>query len=362
MNLQSVKSANRSSVLYLLNEYKLLSRKEIAQKLSLTPAAVTKICQSLIEDGYIKESDSIQDTGKSGRREILLELLLSDKYIFGINAQMDKITYSISSLDGVLIKSYDTDFNVDLDIVIKNGKDFLQKSNFDQSLLIGMGVCVIGSINDNYSVWNNENIEKVFSDAFSLDVIIENNIKAFAQSELIYGDLKNKESLLFFKWGAGIGSCIVANGKIFSGSDSGIAEIGHYIVDTSGKKCRCGRFGCLETVASTDAIIEEIGKDLSIIDIVTSQNNDIINMLDHKIDLVALVLTNTATILNTNKVIIFGEMFKNQVIVEKLQKQCKRYNANMKFDTISLSKLNNISDYIGTVAICAKYFYFEGEV
>lgn len=356
MNLKSVKSANRSSILYLLNENTALSRKEISQKLGLTPAGVTKICQSLIDEGLIVESNSL-DTGKSGRREILLKLSLDNKFVFGINAQRDKITYSITSLDGKLVKRLDIPFIESVDDVIKQGKAFL-----DNQSVIGMGICVIGSVDDDYGIWHNKNLAEKFSSAFGIEAVVENNVKAFAQGELIYGNLNNKDSVLFFKWGAGIGSSIVANGKVFSGNDSGIAEIGHYIVDSGGKKCRCGRFGCLETVASTDAILEEINDNLTLLDVVNSKNNDIITLLDHKIDLVALVLTNTATILNTNNVVLFGEMFKNHIIVEKMQKQCLRYNQNMPKGTIVLSKLNDISDYIGTTAICAKHFYFEREV
>lgn len=358
MNLKSVKTANRSSILYLLNEYKELSRKDISNKLNLTPAAVTKICQSLIDEGAIAETDTIQDTGKSGRREILLKLSLEDKLVFGVNAQRDKITYSLSTLDGCLVKKYDTDFVSNVNEVIKQGKAFLK----DTKNIIGMGVCVIGSVDDDYGVWQNEDLNEKFSLAFNLPVVIENNVKAFAQSELIYGNLQNKDSVLFFKWGAGIGSSIVANGQVFSGNDSGVAEIGHYIVNPAGKKCRCGRFGCLETVASIDAILEEIDDNLTLLDVVNSKNNDIITLLEHKINMVALVLTNTATILNTNNVVFFGEMFKNQIIVEKLKKQIIRYNQNMPEGTIVLSKLNDISDYIGTTAICAKNFYFEREV
>ncbi|MDE7372456.1 MAG: MarR family transcriptional regulator, partial [Clostridia bacterium] len=77
LNLQSVKSKNRSMVLYQLNQYGMLSRKDIAAKLSLTPAAVTKICSELIAEGYVVEVG--EQGGGVGRKEILLKLKLDDK-------------------------------------------------------------------------------------------------------------------------------------------------------------------------------------------------------------------------------------------------------------------------------------------
>lgn len=48
----------------------------------------------------------------------------------------------------------------------------------------------------------------------------------------------------------GIGSSFVINGEIFRGNLYGSGQIGHTIVDPHGKRCNCGRQGCLETVAS----------------------------------------------------------------------------------------------------------------
>lgn len=362
MNNQAIKNANRSSVLYLLNNHKALSRKEIAQKLNLTPAAVTKITQSLIDDNLIIEGESV-DAGKSGRREILLKLNTEDKFVFGINAERDNITFSYSSIDNNLKAIKRISFVDSFDEVIEQGKTFLLENSIDISSVFGVGICVIGSLEDeDYSVWKDKDIKQKAEVAFSAPVVVENNVKAFALGEMLYGDLSSTDSVLFLKWGPGIGSSIIANGKVFSGNDNGVAEIGHYIVDVGGEKCRCGRFGCLETVASTDAINREIKKELSIDELVDSKDENIINLLDHKIDLVALALANTATILDADNIILFGKMFKNKSIAEKLQKQCIRYNHNITFDNIRVSSLNDVSDYAGTTAIAAKHFYFEREV
>lgn len=352
LNLQSVKTENRSLILYLLNTFGALSRKEIASKLSLTPAGVTKICAELIAEGLIKEQDAVLEEGKSGRREIPLSLCLDNKYIFGISADRETITYSISDLTSKLHKKQTAKFTSNLSTVVESAKSFLY--NLDKEYnIIAVGVCVVGSVDDSdYGVWNSFELKQLLENEFKLPVAIENNVKAFAQAELIYGNLKNENSILFFKWGAGIGSSIVAGGKVYSGNDNGVAEIGHYIVDIGGKKCRCGRFGCLETVASVDAINEEI----------KSSKLDKSIIIDHKIDIVALALTNTATILNVQNIAFFGNMFDDETIAKKLIKQCIRYNKNLTEDMINTSSLNSKSDFIGTTAICAKHFFFEREV
>ncbi|MCC8072909.1 MAG: ROK family transcriptional regulator [Clostridiales bacterium] len=363
LNLKSLKSENRSLILYLLNDYGTLSRKEIASKLSLTPAAVTKICNDLIEKGFIEELGEADSHGKSGRREVMLGLCLDDKFVLGINTERNQITYSLSNLRGKLITAEKRKLSDDVNDVIMQAKSFLNSLNIDKNKIIGAGICIIGTLNENdFAVWNDSNLREKFELELNLPVVIENNVSAFAQSELIYGTARNSKSILFLKWGPGIGSSIVSQGKVQSGNDSGIAEIGHYIVNVAGKKCRCGRFGCLETEVSSEVIIKEVGGGLSLEEIVNSTEKDIVYILEHKIDLVALALSNTATILNAQSIVLFGSLFDNKRIVEKLIRRCKRYNNNFGSDMIKASTLNDKREYIGATAICAKEYFFENQV
>ncbi|MRS14651.1 ROK family protein [Enterobacteriaceae bacterium RIT691] len=52
----------------------------------------------------------------------------------------------------------------------------------------------------------------------------------------------------------GIGSSFVINDQVYRGSLYGSGQIGHTIIDPDGMACDCGRYGCLETVASLSAL------------------------------------------------------------------------------------------------------------
>ena len=362
LNLQSVKNENRSLILYTLSKDGALSRKELAAKLGLTPAAVTKICAALIERGYIRECGEADASGKTGRREILLSLCLDDKYCFGINAEKDGVTLSVSTLSGRLITKKRLPFISDVDRIIELSKDFLDENCQYRSKIAGAGVCIIGSLSeDDFGIWKDRHLQKKLESAFAMPVVIKNNVKAFAESEMLFGNTKSTGSMLFFKWGPGVGSAIIANGRVFSGNDSSAAEIGHYIVNPAGRRCRCGRYGCLETEVSEAAILSEIGTKETLDETLKNCDNNIINILDHKIDMVALALANTATILNTDNIVLFGTMFNNEFVAAKLKRQCTRYNSKLSDDMIEVSALNGDVDYIGAAAVCAKKFFFESE-
>ena len=360
INIKSIKSNNESALLYLLNSEEALSRKEIAARLELTPAAVTKISKRLIDEGCIKEIGEAEiSEAKAGRREILLTLNAEDKLILGINAEVQAITLSISDISGRLLKRKALPFSDDANEVITEAKKFLNGFKRKDEI-IGIGVCVIGSPErDDFGVWKDGALAEKFEAALNLPCAVENNVKAFALSELIYGNSQNEESVLFLKWGYGIGSAIVADGRVFSGGDSSVTEIGHYIVDPGGRRCRCGRYGCLETVASADEIIKETGENLSVEELAATGDERIIHIIDEKIDMLALALTNTATILNAQNIVFYGAMFYNKDIAKKLSKQCLRYNGNLKSSMLRISALNEKSDYIGTTAAAAQKFFFE---
>lgn len=52
----------------------------------------------------------------------------------------------------------------------------------------------------------------------------------------------------------GIGSSFVINDQVWRGSLYGSGQIGHTIINPDGVACDCGRYGCLETVASLSAL------------------------------------------------------------------------------------------------------------
>ena len=46
-------------------------------------------------------------------------------------------------------------------------------------------------------------------------VILENNVKAFAEAEMLYGVGKYGNNIVFIKWGPGVGSAIVVDNKLY---------------------------------------------------------------------------------------------------------------------------------------------------
>lgn len=90
----------------------------------------------------------------------------------------------------------------------------------------------------------------------ALPVNIENDANAAAYGEYIAtGGMSS--SFILMTLGTGVGGGIIINGEIYRGFNSAGAEIGHSTIILDGKKCTCGKRGCLEAYASATALIEQ---------------------------------------------------------------------------------------------------------
>ncbi len=87
-------------------------------------------------------------------------------------------------------------------------------------------------------------------------VVLSNDANAAAYGEYVYGGAKGMKHFIMFTLGTGVGSGIVVDGKLVHGSTGGAGELGHNILIPHGRKCSCGREGCLETYTSARGIVQ----------------------------------------------------------------------------------------------------------
>ena len=58
------------------------------------------------------------------------------------------------------------------------------------------------------------------------------------------------DNLIYVTLGTGVGGGLILNGKLYSGTSGSAGEIGHMLVEPQGRRCNCGRIGCLEAMTA----------------------------------------------------------------------------------------------------------------
>lgn len=357
-NLRLLKSENKKLILNLLCRQETRSRKELAKYTGLTQAAVSKLTAELIYEDKIRVSGSVEEPTHVGRKEISLTLCLDQYRFFGVYAEINGVTFSVGGLDGSALCVGHIDMTDDIPALVAEAEDFLRNNGISPDTLQYIGVCVTGSVKEEgFGCWDAMQVRQAFYETFGLPTAVENNVKAFVLAESYYGKVNAEDRTIFFKWGPGVGSALFEGGSVMSGDAGNVAEIGHYIVDPGGVKCRCGRYGCLETVCACDVILREAGmRDLDAL--LRSEDECVKLLLDEKINTVAVALTNTSTIFSTRRIVFFGTMFKEPVVAEKLRRQMLRYNNRLTEKKIELSGLNDRIAVASPAAVCAERFFF----
>lgn len=90
-----------------------------------------------------------------------------------------------------------------------------------------------------------------------LHTIITNDANAAAIGEMTYGSAAGLRNFIVLTLGTGVGSGIVCDGHLLSGTRGFAGELGHVTFPfASDRLCACGRKGCLQTVASAKGIRE----------------------------------------------------------------------------------------------------------
>ncbi len=102
--------------------------------------------------------------------------------------------------------------------------------------------------------WSGRPLARDFHDALSLPVHLENDANAGALAEAAFGAGRCYDPVLYVNVGTGIGGGLILGGRIHRGAHGNAAEIGHLVLVPDGPPCPCGNRGCLEALASGDAI------------------------------------------------------------------------------------------------------------
>ena len=136
--------------------------------------------------------------------------------------------------------------------------------------IIGLGVGAPGPLDTKSGVvlltpnlgWVNLPLRQIIHERLKLPAVLDNDANCAVLGEWWMGAARGSRNAIGITIGTGIGGGIIINGQLFHGASDCAGEIGHITIDTEGRRCKCGNYGCLEAYASGPNIalraVEEI--------------------------------------------------------------------------------------------------------
>lgn len=262
-----MKSLNRSIILNKIRRSGPISRAQIAKETKLTPPTVGSIVKELVRQNLVKETQL--GVSQGGRKPTLLEMNNSVFYIIGVDVGPKDMQFIISDLAGEIVDKIKQDIiaEVDKDTFLQmmiNGITSLKQRHSNLEY-IGIGIAMHGVVDSEKGIAifaPNLNLREIaikenLENTFGLEVKVENDAKALALGEAWFQTGKQGHNMVAVNVGRGIGAGLVINGNLYNGVNGIAGEIGHMAMDRHGKRCACGNIGCLQTIASGPAIVEQ---------------------------------------------------------------------------------------------------------
>ncbi len=229
-------------ILRAIFDHSPISRADVARRTGLTRTSVSAVVDQLLADGLAVEVGRGQSTG--GKAPILLRVPDDARHVIGVEVPLEgrdgeQALERLDSLIGELL-------------------------NGETRPILGIGVGTPGLVDPvtgtvRWAVnldWRDLPLGAHLAERWGLPVSVANDSQAAGIGEHTFGGHASAGSMVVVKVGRGIGAGIVIDGRLYSGELLGAGEIGHASIAENQRSCRCGSTGCLETLASTRALVQ----------------------------------------------------------------------------------------------------------
>lgn len=354
-----------------------INRAEIARQLNLSIPTIMKIVDGFVGDGLVRVVGKAESTG--GKRPDLYEIIKDAYYCLGVDIGRSKVNIVLVNLTGEIVKKDITSIqalhNPDevIQKVIQGIEKVLEDSHITIEKIMGIGIGVPGILDTPKGMvlyspdfgWENVNIARPIKDRFDTWVTIENSNRTAALGEKWLGAGKAAKNLFCINVGHGIGSAILMEDEIYTGSSGTSGEFGHMVLEKDGPRCDCGNRGCLESLASGNAIAKARGvaEAKIVFDGMRTGDQESKEVIGKAIEYLGIGIASAINVLDPDMVILTGGVTKSQDLfwddlLQTIKKHQMKYaGRNVK---IKIGRLGEDSSAVGSAVLILKQFRNRG--
>lgn len=262
-----INTMNKKNVLSAIRASGQIFKAEIARSTGLSIPTVMKITDELIGRGLVREAGKGESSG--GKPPQLLEFVHDRHYMIGVDIGTTNILCILMDMSATIVYKHSVPTKVSdtpaliIERIASSIETVIAQSGVDQSCLLGIGLGMPGLLD--YATgtvlfspdfhWERVELLPALKSRFALPMVVHNVTHSMAMAQKWFGyGREDINSFICVNLGHGIGSALFLDGELFSGGSGSAGELGHMTMEKDGPICVCGNPGCLEALASGDAI------------------------------------------------------------------------------------------------------------
>ncbi|MFF6983845.1 ROK family protein [Streptomyces sp. NPDC008343] len=258
--LAQMRRTHEERILSLLRKQGALSRRELGVQSGLSRTTLHDIISGLAASGTVVST--AQDSAPRGRGRPAESVTLNPAagQAVGIDFARQHVHVAIVNVAHEIIGSADEAHPADLPWprraeLAERLIARLTESAVTMGSLTGIGVGVVGpGTGHEETARRIEAVKLHLRTRFGVPVLVDNNTRLAALGESVWGSAEGHQNVVYLRLSHGVGGGLILGGSLHRGAHGISGEFGHITVDPDGPDCLCGGRGCLETVASVNAV------------------------------------------------------------------------------------------------------------
>jgi len=260
-------SRHRTELLAQLRPGRTHSRLELAASTGLSVATVSRITRDLVRRKVLLEVDAPR--AALGRPTRGLELNGDSGRVLGLSLLYPALRVAVLNLRGEVLRqsSVPLSWNKGPDGVLGPLRKHVRSLVKGGSRLAAVGLALPGQWDPESGVsiqyprvaaWRDVPIRKHLEDWTGVPATLIGYAPAMAVAEQARRRPVEPRNLVTVEVAENIAMGAIVNGGVLEGASGNAGELGHILADPEGPVCYCGARGCLETLATCSAVLEQL--------------------------------------------------------------------------------------------------------
>ena len=269
-NNMDVKRRNRVNTLRCILKSDRVSQMELTQRLSLSWPTILQNVKELTELGLVREDGVYASTG--GRKAKAYAPVRDARVAVGVELTRDHVSVVLTDLSGNLLRQARGALRFSMeDIYFKYLGGLLQRfvdANEAGDRLLGVGLALPGVVDEERGMLRDSRsleLKNVSLNRFVRQIPWPCRCMSAAGAAglaELYG-AEAPQDMVYLSLDEEVGGAILRDGGLYLGTHLRAGEFGHMTLAPGGRRCRCGKEGCLDAYCSAKVLSDLAGGSLS---------------------------------------------------------------------------------------------------